>query len=116
MSDIDTGEGGSAGVEGGEPDRLASANQHGREMTTGNSGTPSEVDPHTFHGTDVHTAGARAADRLPRTTEWPAAASRRVSPRHWGPVPPRMPMVMGPIVVVAPPRTRCQRSPVSLKP
>ena len=52
--------------DGGQPDRVGSANQHGREMPTGNSGTPSEVDPHTFHGTDVHTAGARAADLLPK--------------------------------------------------
>jgi hypothetical protein len=55
----------SGGTEGQRPDRLASANQAGREMTTGNSGLPSEADDQSFHGTDVHTAGARAADRLP---------------------------------------------------
>ncbi len=49
----------------GRPDRVASASQLGREMTTGNSGLPSELDPHAFHGTDRHTAGAEAADRLP---------------------------------------------------
>lgn len=63
---IDSKDGGSAGHEGGQPDRLGSANQLGREMTTGNSGLPSELDPHAFHGTDVHTAGARAADLLPK--------------------------------------------------
>ena len=50
----------------GPPDRVESANQLGREMTTGNSGLPSELDPQAFHGTDVHTAGARAADALPK--------------------------------------------------
>ena len=45
------------------------------------------------------TCWARSAERLPMTTWWPAAASRRARPRPCGPVPPRMPMVMGPIVV-----------------
>lgn len=53
-------------TKGEHPDRVASANQHGREMTTGDSGTPSEMDAQSFHGTDVHTAGARAADLLPK--------------------------------------------------
>ena len=48
-----------------QPDRVASANQLG-EVTTGNSGMASGSDPQSFHGTDVHTAGARAADALPR--------------------------------------------------
>ena len=46
-------------------DRVASANHLG-EVTTGNSGLASGRDPQAFHGTDVHTAGARAADALPR--------------------------------------------------
>ena len=49
-----------------QPDRVGSANQPGRDVTTGNSGLPSELDPQAFHGTDVNTAGARAADALPR--------------------------------------------------
>ncbi len=52
--------------EEGRPDRVESANQLGREPTTGNSGLPSELDPYAPHGTDVHTAGARAADALPK--------------------------------------------------
>jgi hypothetical protein len=47
-------------------DRLASANQVGREPSTGNSGLQSDLDPWSPTGTDVHTAGARAADALPK--------------------------------------------------
>jgi hypothetical protein len=48
------------------PDRVASANQLGREPTTGNAGVASELDPWSPSGTDVHTAGATAADALPK--------------------------------------------------
>ena len=82
MSQQFDSQGGSAGDEGGAPDRVGSANQPGREMTTGNSGLPSELDPHTFHGTDVHTAGARAADRLPQDAVMTPAS--RLTPREGG--------------------------------
>ena len=82
MSHQSNPEGGVAGEEGGAPDRVASANQPGREMTTGDSGLPSELDPHTFHGTDVHTAGARAADRLPSDAVMTPASE--LTPREGG--------------------------------
>src|SRR3954447_2653111 len=42
------------------------------------------------------TCSARSAVRLPITTSWPAAAKRRVRPRPWGPVPPRIPIFTRP--------------------
>ncbi|HEX8570024.1 MAG TPA: hypothetical protein VF699_08895 [Caulobacteraceae bacterium] len=46
-------------------DVVERANQAGREVNLGNAGLTSGLDPHAPMGTDVHTAGARAADALP---------------------------------------------------
>ena len=48
-----------------QPDRVGSANQPG-QVTTGNAGLPSELDPQAPHGTGAHTAGPQIADALPR--------------------------------------------------
>ena len=47
-------------------DVVERANQADRDVTVGNAGLPSGLDPYAPMGTDVHTAGAGAADALPR--------------------------------------------------
>ena len=59
-------------------DVLSRANQVGRDVTTGNSGVPSGLDPYAQAGTDANTAGARAADALPDdVVQTPAASLTR---------------------------------------
>ncbi len=76
---------GTSGFRPGEltrEDVLARANQVNRDVTTGNSGLPSGADPYAPSGTDVHTAGARAADALPKDAVMTPASE--LTPREGG--------------------------------
>ena len=50
----------------GRDEVVERANQVNRDVTLGNSGLDSGLDPYAAQGTDVHTAGAHAADALPK--------------------------------------------------